>query len=68
LFVAGIGFLLGADNSTPVELNLFGWQSPRVSIFIWVVSALILGIILGATLTRIFYFGRRLVARKPEEV
>lgn len=60
LVVVFVGFLLGSDNSDSVRLNLFGWQSPSISIFVWIVAALALGVLMGGFLVRLAYLGRRL--------
>ena len=59
LAVLCFGILMGIDNSDPVRLGFLDWRSPSLPVFIWVCSALIVGVVLGASLSRIGSLGQR---------
>jgi len=59
LCVLGLGILMGIDNSEPVRLAFVDWRSPALPIFVWVAGALIVGVLLGALLTRMGGMGQR---------
>ncbi len=38
------GVLIGMDNSAPVALRFLRWESPQISIFLWMILAFALGV------------------------
>lgn len=69
LFVAiclvAISALLLADNATPVSLKVLNYETPSVPVFWWLLAALILGFLGGATQCIVGHFRRNAVERKP---
>lgn len=51
LVLLGFGILLGLDNSSLVRLRFAGWHSPELTVFTWLIGALIVGVALGALLS-----------------
>ncbi len=67
LLVLLLGVLVGIDNSDAVPLVFLDWTSPALPIFVWVCLAMMIGFLLGITLTGIGTLrqrrGRRLAER-----
>lgn len=62
--LVGISALLLADNATPVSLRLLNYETPPVPVFWWLLTALIVGFLLGAAQCIGGYFRRNAVERK----
>ena len=45
------GFKFSVDNEQPLQLILFGWHLPSIPIGFWILSALLLGCLLGLALS-----------------
>ncbi len=45
------GFKFSVDNEEPLQLILFGWYLPSIPIGFWILSALLLGCLLGLILS-----------------
>ena len=42
-----LGVLLGLDNSEPVALTFLNWRSAELPVFVWILLALVLGVLIG---------------------
>lgn len=42
-----IGFRFAAENAEPMSLSWLGWTSPEWPTFLWLVAAMLFGILLG---------------------
>ena len=58
------GVLFGNDNSDAVSIGFFRWRSPEISLFYWLVLALLIGAFVGFTLAGGLGLRRRLQARR----
>ncbi|MDY6829721.1 MAG: lipopolysaccharide assembly protein LapA domain-containing protein [Pseudomonadota bacterium] len=62
---AAVGLLFVIENSAPVELRFLLWHSPPLSVGIWLLLALSLGLVFGVTAGSVGRIGRRRKRRPP---
>ncbi len=65
--VLGLGALAMIDNPERVALHFLQWQTPPLSIYWWLFSALLLGFFLGWALTAISSLKRRSSSRQARD-
>lgn len=53
VLAAGVGLLLGVENSELISLRFLNWSSPPLSVFVWIGMTFILGICIGAMLAKL---------------
>lgn len=47
ILFTSIGFLFGRENSDPMVITLLGWSSVELPAFLWLITSLVLGFLLG---------------------
>ena len=62
--VALLGVLATMDNDTEVALQFLDWTTPALSIYWWLLSATLLGAVLGWTVSATASVRTRLVQRR----
>jgi uncharacterized integral membrane protein len=56
-----LGIALGLYNTTPIAIQFLSYSTPELPFFVWLLLALLLGIVLSSVLSswRIFWFKRQ---------